>query len=185
MKRSHRTTILATALALLFVIPGVAAAKPVSTYEVTQSQFGALQTSSFVLTLDELGAGTLHFYASSFELIECADGSTGSITSTTSANGPVTGSEFSVDKKLSSFVWNGTVHVDSTVVTYCQSTGHLSETVSGTETFEINGSASERVRRSRVNGDRVLTSTLDTLTFETPLVTYTGAGILTETISRS
>jgi hypothetical protein len=183
MTHSHRLTVLLTALTLVLVTPGVATAKPVSTYTLTHSHSTGLESRSLELTLDENGAGTLHFTHGSFELIDC-DGEVGSRTSTASANGEVTSAEFSVDRKLSSFAWSGTVEVTASVTTSCPGAGNQTETTTDAWYFAIHGTASDRLSRTRSDGDRILSSTLDELTVEIQGSSYDGVGMLRETISR-
>lgn len=185
MNRSHRVIALLTALTLTLVAPGVASAKPTSTYELFFSQSNGVRSSSFRLTVDETQSGVLHLAQRGFEMITCPDGQPGSVTSNYSANGPVATLEFAVDRKLSTFHWRGSVEVTRSVSTFCPATGLVTEAVSGSGVFEATGSSSDRVVRSREGAARVLTSVLDSLTFETPTSAFNGVGTLTETISRA
>jgi hypothetical protein len=117
-------------------------------------------------------------------MITCAGGGVGSVSSTYSVNGPVTTVEFEVDRKLSAFHWRGSAEVTRKVTTFCSATGLVSEVVSEHGIFEAVGASSSRLVRSRVDGARLLTSVLDSLTVETPTSSFNGAGTLTETISQ-
>jgi hypothetical protein len=184
MKSSHRAIVLLTALTLMLASPGVASAKPTSTYTLAYSQSNGVYSSSSRLTLDETGAGVLHFNETDFELITCADNGVGSVSSTYSVNGPVATIEFEVDRKLSAFYWRGSGEVTRNVTTYCPVTGLVSEAVTEQGIFEAVGASSSRLVRSRIDGARLLTSVLDSLTVETPTSSFNGAGTLTETISQ-
>ncbi|HSJ27470.1 MAG TPA: hypothetical protein VLB67_04620 [Acidimicrobiia bacterium] len=183
MTHSRRLTVLLTAMTLVLVTPIAATAKPVSSYTLTHTQSSGLQTTSFELTLDEAGNGTLHFDHISFELIDCGD-EIGSRTSTASYDGQVTSDEFSLDRKLSSFVWSGAVEVETEVTTSCSDAGLQVGPTAVAWDFSVVGTASDRLGRTRVDGARVLSSTLDDLTVEIDGSSYNGVGLLQETISR-
>jgi hypothetical protein len=184
MTHSRRTAVLLMALTLTLTAPAAASARPISVYELFHTQGTGAQFTSFLLELDEAESATMHFSHGGFELIDCA-GEMGTRTTAAEANGPVHTLAFSVDRKLSSFAWSGTVEVTESVSTYCPQTGHTTTTVSGAWAFEVSGAASDRLNRARMNGDRVLTSTLDHLTVGIEGSTYEGVGLLSQITSRS
>ena len=184
MTHSRRTAALLMALTLTLIAPSAAAARPITVYELTHSQGSSTQFTAFALELDGTQSATMQFTRTVFEWIYCAS-EMGTRTTLTEANGPVQTLAFSVERKLDSFVWSGTVGVTESVTTYCPETGHTTTTVSDTLAIEVSGTASDRMTRSRLNGDRVLTSTLDPLTVAIEGISYEGVGLLSQITSRS
>jgi hypothetical protein len=184
MTHSRRTAVLLMALTLTLIAPGAATARPISVYELFHSQGAGSQFTSFSLELDEAESATMHFSHGRFELIDCA-GEMGTRTTAAEANGSVHTLAFSVDRKLSSFAWSGTVEVTESVTTYCPQTGQTTTTLSDDWAFEVSGTASDRLNRARLNGDRLLTSTLDHLTVGIEGSSYEGVGLLSQITSRS
>ena len=184
MNTAPRLAVLVTTLAVAMTIPVAAIAKPVSTYELKSSFVVDGYSGSVVVTVDEAGASDIHFQMSTFEMLDC-DGAFGTVTSTWLAEGFADEVEFSVNRKLDAVVWIGTASVSVTVSTYCPDTGILEQVETTTGTFAFDGTSSQRVTRTRIDGNRVLSSTLDVLVLSVPELSTVGVGQLTETISKS
>jgi hypothetical protein len=184
MKTAPRLAVLSTTLAVAMTIPVAAIAKPVSTYELRTSFVVDGYSGSVVVAVDEAGASDIHFQMSRFEMVNC-DGVLGTVTSTWSAEGSADEVEFSVNRKLDAVGWSGTAPVSVTVSTYCPDTGIVEQAETTTGTFAFDGTSSEKVSRTRIDGNRVLSSTLDVLALSVPGLSTVGVGQLTETISKS
>ena len=170
-------------LAVIMAIPVAAAAKPTSSFVLAMSGTAGGSLVSVEVEFDEVGVSNFRFQHTEVQFIACSVGS-GTVTTTRAADGPVVASDVVVSRKLDDVAINGSVQVGQTVSTYCPETGLVEQSSSSTEAFELAGVASERLRRARLNGARVLSSTLDPLTFSLSDLSVTGVGMLTETITK-
>jgi hypothetical protein len=182
--RPHRLRIIALAVAAVMTVPGAAVAKPASTYELTTTYSLNGFTGSVVLTIDESGATNLLFTQTAFAIVACNGGGVGTVTSLWAADGPADGT-LTMTKKLDQVEWVGTAEVTTDVTSYCPDTGFDVKAATTTELFEFRGESSERLVRTRVDGDRVLTSRLDSLEMAVPGYSGVGVGHFIETISNS
>jgi hypothetical protein len=170
-------------LAVIMAIPVAAAAKPVSSFVLSMSSAAPGTLVSVVVEFDDLGVSHLGFSHTEFEVIACATGP-GTVSTARVASGPAEESDIAVSRKLDDVAITVEAQVSKTVSTYCPETGMVEQSLTFTETFELQGVSEERLRRARVNGARVLSSTLDPLTLTTSELSLTGVGMLTETISK-
>lgn len=170
-------------LAVIMAIPAAAAAKPTSSFVLVMSSSGGGTSVSVEVEFDDLGVSHFGFSHTEFELIACATGP-GSVTIARVVDGQAEASDVAVSRKLDDVTITVVAQMSKTVSTYCPDTGMVEQSSSTTETFELQGVADERLRRARLNGARVLSSTLDPLTLTTSELNLTGIGMLTETISK-
>ena len=178
-----RTSGFIAGLAVMLAIPVSAVAKPTSSFVVSMSASPGTSQYSVEVDFDELGVSSFDLVHTEVAFIPCLEGS-GIETTTRAAAGPVDVSSVSVSRNLASLSISGSTSVSTTVSTYCPETGLVEQTSIATGTFELDGVASERLRRGRLNGDRVLSSTLSPLRLAMPDLSVTGVGLLTETISK-
>lgn len=179
MRPIRTATALAFALLAVSLAPAVAHAKPVSTYLLASNHVSGPTSTSVALEVAEDGSSVVHLQRTEFTAVTC-DGATSVGTTLVTVNDSVVATTFVVDRKLASFEWSGVVEVSV-------SESACGQTVASVEvwTLELQGTSSDRLRRSRIDGARTLTSTLSPLTVSAGTWSYDGVGLLTESIARS
>ena len=178
MRPSRTAAVISAALLVVTFVPSTALARPVSVYTVDWTVSTGSGSVSLDLIVGEDGHGDAHFRWTSFEATTCG-GSPDLATFMVTAHDSVMGSSFSVDRKLTSFHWTGDIEV-SVVQTECGTTVTSNEIW----TFDVSGSSTDRIRRSRSEGTRLLTTTLDPLTLTIDGVSHNGPGLLSKAVSR-
>ena len=182
MLSKSRPSVLIIGLTVIMAIPVAAGAKPTSSFVLAMSGTAGGAVSVEV-EFDDVGVSNFHFQHTEVQFIVCSTGS-GTVITNRVADGPAVASEVAVTRKLDDLTITGSVQVSQTISTYCTETGLVEQSSLSTESFELAGVATERLRRARLNGARVLSSTLDPLTFSLSDLSVTGVGMLTETITK-
>ena len=183
--RTRRIALFLGALSLALAPAAAAFAKPVSTFDLELVWTDGPISGQLVVTTDGSNQATASLTQSGFGTITCDDGLWGTVNGTWTASGPVDDSTLVVDKKLSDVSWSGTVSVTYSFDQYCSGTG-LVTSGSGSDLpalVEVSASSSTRIDRSRLDGNRILASTLDTAVVSFLGSSVTASGLLTETIS--
>ena len=183
MQPRFRPKAFVVVLAVVLAIPVAAGAKPASSYELTTSYSGVGSSGSSKVVFDEFGNAHVAFLRTEVEFISCGTTS-GVVTTSWVVDALVVDSEVWVSRKLDDLHITGSVPVIKTVSTFCPQTGMVEQSSTSNATVVLEGSAPDRLRRARLNGARVLSSTLDPLTLSLAELGWTGVGMLRETISK-
>ncbi|HVR33215.1 MAG TPA: hypothetical protein VMS74_10975 [Acidimicrobiia bacterium] len=183
MQPRFRPKAFAVVLAVVMAIPVAAAAKPASSFELSMSYSNPNSQASFTVDFDELGNAHFSFARTEVAIVSCAAVS-GLTTTSWVVDAPLSDSEVWVSRKLDDLLITGSVPVTRTVSEFCPETGLVEHSTTSIETVVLEGSSPDRLRRARMDGARVLSSTLDPLTLSLAELGWSGVGILRETISK-
>lgn len=152
MKKPTRASVMLAALGLLLAVPATAGARPVSTHVIRASMVQGTETLTLVVEVTESGDTAAVVDAIQYAVVSC-DGGLAARTTIHTANGDASTASFAVDRKLTDVAWQGVVEVATTVTDSCAGT-----TVTTTDMWNVTlaGSSSNRLSRTRSDGNRIL-----------------------------